>query len=184
MASRSLFSILTRAPWWISALVAAGLFFLIRELLPQMIALAAAAPFLAIGGYAAWKQLRLPGDAALTSTISGLKAMSAEQFRGAMAAAFRRQGYAVENVDHATIDLELRKDMRLVVVSCKKWKVAHTGIGPLKELREAMRERDAHSCIHVSAGSISEQARRFAGDNAIRLIGQVELGTMLHKIKL
>ena len=60
----SLFAVLMRSSWWISALLAVGIFGATRMFLPAEFALFAAAPFIVITLYVAWKQLRQAGNLA------------------------------------------------------------------------------------------------------------------------
>jgi restriction system protein len=64
----SLFMILSRSPWWISALIAVGSFAALRLLIPQGMALFAAIPFAVISIYAAVQQLRRPGPKRVAAT--------------------------------------------------------------------------------------------------------------------
>ena len=60
MNKNSLFAILSRSPWWVSFLIAAGLFMAIRQFLPDYAAAFSTLPFLGIAAYAGWRQLRAP----------------------------------------------------------------------------------------------------------------------------
>ncbi|MBI2320264.1 MAG: restriction endonuclease [Betaproteobacteria bacterium] len=147
--------------------------------LPAVAALAAGAPFVAIAAYAAWRQARAPSAARVAAVLEGLRAMSWEQFSALIEGAYRRQGYEVAALKGPGADFELRKEGRLGLVSCKRWKVAQTGITPLRDLLEAKRARDARECIYVAAGEFSANAREFAAKNGIRLLSGTELAQLL-----
>jgi len=70
----------------------------------------------------------------------------------------------------------------VVIVSCKRWKVAHTGIGPLRELYAAKRARDAHECIYIAAGDFTANARAYASEKSIRLLSDAALGELVAHI--
>ena len=76
-------------------------------------------------------------------------------------------------------DFELVQGARSTLVACKRWKAMRTGIEPLRELEEARRMREAHACIYVAAGEITEQARTFATEKRINLLQGPELATLL-----
>lgn len=183
MAKQSLFSILTRQPWWMSVAIAALLFAATRVFLPDIAAFFAALPFLAIAGYAAWIQLRAPSASSVAGMLGKLRAMPWENFSAVLAEAFRRDGYSVAEIADGAADFELRRNGRVTIVSCKRWKVGQTGIGPLRELHAAMQARDAHECIYVSAGDFTANARGFASANTVRLLNGAALGELVARVE-
>lgn len=170
----SLFAILLRSQWWVSALVAVAAIGLIRLIVPTLYAVAAALPFIVIALYVGWRELREPSGRRVARTLEALRAMSADEFAGAMEAAFKGDGYTVKRLG-AQADFELERASRNTLVVCKRWKATRTGVEPLRELDAARRAREAHECIYVAAGEITGQARAFAAEKNIRLIGAVEL---------
>ena len=86
----SLFAILGRSPWWVSALLAAGILGLTRLFMPIEMAVFAASPFLAIAGYVIWKQLRAPSAGRIAKTLERLAAMPREGFTAALEAGWKR----------------------------------------------------------------------------------------------
>jgi restriction system protein len=183
MAKETLFSILSRSPWWMSVLIAAGLFAVTRLFLPGFAAFFAALPFLGIAGYAGWRQLRTPGPTNVAEMLGRLRAMPWQDFSAVIAEAFRRDGYVVTETDAGPADFELRKNRRVAVVSCKRWKVAQTGVGPLRDLVAAMRAHEAQDCIYVTAGEFSAQAREFALEKSIRLLNGGALAQLVARVE-
>ena len=178
----SLFAILLRSPWWISIAVAGAVFALARMALPEAYALYgifAALPFLAIGVYTGWQQLRAPSAERIAATLESLRAMSWDEFSPALEDALRRDGYAVSRMDIAAADLELTKAGRVSLVSCKRWKVARAGIEPLRELDAARQASEAHESIYVAAGEVTDNARAFAAAQHIRLLDGANLAKLL-----
>lgn len=171
----SLFAILLRSQWWVSALVAAALIAGLRLLMPTMYAVAAALPFIVIGAYVAWKQIREPSGRRIGKALERLRAMPWDEFAAAMAQAYAREGYEVTRLQSAQADLELARTGRKTLVACKRWKATRTGIEPLRELEAARKAREADECIYVAAGEITGQARAFAAERGIGLMGAVEL---------
>ena len=60
----SLFAILLRSPWWISAMVGIGVALVLRLFLPIEFAIFGGLPFLVIAAVAGWRELRRPCAAA------------------------------------------------------------------------------------------------------------------------
>jgi len=178
MHENSLFAILLRSPWWISIGAAAAMgvvarYVLARFSMPEAYAVFIALPFLVIGSYAAWQQLRAPSAERIAATLEALRALSWEEFSAALEESFRREGYTVSRSTPsaaAGADMELVKAGRVTVVACKRWKVARTGIEPLKELEAARVARDAHACILVAAGEVTGNAIAFAASKNIQLL--------------
>ena len=136
-------------------------------------------PFLVIGGYAGWQQLRAPSAEHVAASLESLRALSWDEFSAALENAFRRDGYDVTRPGIAGADLELVKSGRVSVIGCKRWKVARAGVEPLRELDAARQARDAHECIFVVAGEITDNARAFAAANNVRLLHGAELAKLL-----
>ena len=179
MAKNSLFAILLRSPWWISVAAAAGIFAAARLALPEIYAFFVALPFAVIGAYALWQQRHAPSAAQVAGTIQALRAMSWDEFSAALEDAFRRDGYIVDRTTGAEADFELTKAGRISLVGARRWKVARTGIEPLRELDAAGGAREAHECIYVFAGEITDNARAFAAGKNIRLVHDAELAKLL-----
>jgi restriction system protein len=149
---------------------------------PDVYAFFTALPFIVIGCIAGWRQIRAPGAARVADTLNALRAMSWGDFSGALEDAFRQDGYTVSRLTGAAADFELVKAGRISLVGCKRWKAAHTGVDPLRELDDAKRARAAHECIHVASGEITAGARAFAKERGIRLIQGVELVKLLPQV--
>ena len=169
LPQNSLFAVLLRARWWVSALAALGVFALARLILPEGVALFAALPLIVIAALVAWREIRQPRGARLDAALAQLRAMSWEEFAAAVEAGFRRQGYTVRRAE-GVADFELEKDGRVSLVCARRWKAARTGVEPLKELATAGGKRGAEECVYLVAAELTEQARRFAGDKRVRLL--------------
>jgi restriction system protein len=173
----SLFAVLMRSSWWISAALAAGIYGAAQLFLPVEFAVFAAAPFIVITVYVAWKELRAPSAGRVAKALERITALSREEFTAALEAAWRAQGYEVGRSN--LVDLELRREGRLTLVACRRWKAASTGVEPLRELQAAGRVREAHELIYVGTGEITQQARAFAEANRIRMVQRAELAALV-----
>ena len=183
MNKNSLFAILSRSPWWVSFLIAAGLFMAVRQFLPDYAAAFSTLPFLAIAGYSGWLQFHAPSSERVVATLEGLRAMAWPEFAATMERVFRAEGFSVTAVPGEAADYVLRKDGKVALVACKRWKVAQAGVAPLRELVGAMEGVGAHECIYVAAGELSPNARDYAAKQKIRLLAGVELAQQIAGLK-
>ena len=181
MNKNSLFAILLRSPWWVSFLVAGGLFALVRFVLPTLYAAFVPLPFIGIGCYAAWRQLRAPSAGAVAAALESMRAMSWDDFSAALEEAFRREGYHVKRLASAGADLELTRAGRVTLVAGKRWKVARAGIEPLRELESVRQARDAHEGLFVAAGEVTENARAYAAETKLRLLDGAALAVLVSR---
>ena len=182
MAENSLFAILLRSSWWISIAIAAGLIVAAAALLPpdySHFGVVVALPFIVIGAIAGWKQLQAPSPARIAGTLDTVRAMGWNEFAEAIEAAFRADGYVVTRLAGQAADFEMQKGGRTVLLAGKRWKVARTGIEPLRELVAAGQECDARECLYVATGELTDNARRFAAQNRIRILSGPELARLM-----
>ncbi len=185
MAENSLFAVLLRSSWWISAAIAAGVVGGAVLLLPEAYRVYGGAmglPFLGIAGMALWKQLQRPSTGRVDRTLDAVRTMTWPAFATVVEDGYRNHGYEVRRVQHAAADFEVTKDMRTSLVSGKRWKVARTGIEPLRDLIAAKDARDAHGCIYIAIGEVSDNARQFAAEKRIQLVEGPELAQLLPNI--
>lgn len=169
MNKRSLFFILSQYPWWLSALVAVLLFAVTQQIFPPL-APFIALPFVAIAAYFAYKQLRGKSPVDARERLVALRDMTWENFSLVISEAYRRQGYTVETSNSATFDFMLRKNNRITLVQCRRWKVNQVGVGPLRELHEAIARQDAFNGVCITAGGFSASAREYAAGKPITLL--------------
>jgi restriction system protein len=174
----SLFAILARQPWWVSALLAAGSYGLLRLLIPEGMAAFAALPFLVIAIYAGVQQLRRPGAKRVAATLERARGLSGESFISSLEEGFRREGYVVTRMEGGS-DLVLRREGLVTLVACKRWKAVRTGIEPLREFDAATRKHGAVGRMYIAAGEVTENARVFAAETNIRLVQEEELARLL-----
>jgi len=182
MAENSLFAVLLRSPWYVSlgiglALGAAG-----WALFPEAYRIAGAGaglPFVVIAGIALWKQMQLPSTRRVDSTVRAVSAMSWPEFADAIEQAFRRDGHEVKRVASGPVDFEITKAGRTAVVGARRWKVARTGVEPLRALHAAGEAREAGECIHIAIGEVTPSAREFAAKHRVRVFSGPELVKLL-----
>lgn len=169
MAKRSLFSILSEQPWWVSALVAAVVFAIVQLFFPPL-APFVALPFIAVAAYVAWKQLRSKSPVDAAERLAALREMPWENFGLIISESYRRQGYAVEESGSSAFDFKLSKNGRITLAQCRRWKVNQVGAGPLRELYKAVTRLEAYNGVCIAAGEFSANAREFAAGKPITLL--------------
>lgn len=185
MAENSLFAVLLRSSWLISAAIAAGVVAVAVMLLPEAYRIYGGAmglPFMVIAGMALWQQLQRPSTARVDRTLDAVRTMTWPDFAAVVENGYRSSGYEVRRVQHAAADFEVTKDMRTSLVSGKRWKVARTGIEPLRDLIAAKDARAVHGCIYIAIGEVSDNARQFAAQKRIQLVGGPELAQLLPNV--
>jgi restriction system protein len=174
----SLFAILQRQSWWVSALAALATFVVVQHFIPWGYALFATLPFTVIALIVAWKQLFGPGGVRMEKALEKIRGMAWEDFAQALERGYQADGYTVRRVDGA-VDFELEKLGYLTLVSARRWKAARTGTEPLKELASAGEKRSARECHYAVAGELTEQARAFARQKGVKLVEGAELARLV-----
>jgi len=178
LAENSIFAILLRQDWWVSALAALATFGLAQNFLPWGYALFATTPFTGITLIVVWRQIRTPSGARLAKALEKTRSLSWEDFAQALERGFKAEGYAVRRVDGA-VDLELEKLGYVTLVYARRWKAARTGMEPLKELVAAGEQCGARGCQYVVAGELTAQARAFAKQQGVKLVEGAELAKLV-----
>jgi restriction system protein len=182
MAENSLFAILLRKPWWVSALTALALLAFARFGVPPawfFYAAPIALPFVVIACITGWRAMQAPSASRVAATDQAVRAMGAAEFGAALEQAWTREGWQVARIDDAGADFALTQGWRRSIASYRRWKVARTGIEPLRELAAARERREAHDAIYVAIGEVSDQAVAFARVNKIRILRADDLAKLL-----
>jgi restriction system protein len=178
MAENSLFAILLRKPWWVSALIAAGLVAFARFGLPPawfVFVAPIALPFVVIASITGWRSLQAPSASRVAAVEEAVREMGWPEFAAEIEGAWTRDGWAVSRDAGPGADFSASQGWKRAAIACKRWKVARTGVEPLRELAAARERLEAHEGVYVTVGEVSEQAARFAAANRIRIVDGVEL---------
>lgn len=174
----SIFAMLLRQSWWVSALAALATFVVVQNFVPWGYALFATLPFTVITLMVAWKQLFGPTGARVEKALEKTRSLSWEDFAQALERGYRAEGYTVQRVDGAA-DFELQKLGYLTLVSARRWEAARTGVDPLRELAAAGEKREARECHYAVAGELTDQARAFARKKGVKLVEGAELARLV-----
>lgn len=185
LAQNSIFAILLRSSWWISAAIAlvllAGAMAATRPTLAAILFFAAL-PFIVIAAMAAWKQRDVPSAARVERTANAVRAMSWDTFSAVLHEGFREDGCEVTRLRGEPADYALRRKNRLAVVSAKRWKASRVGVQALRELNATREAHGAQEAIYVTTGEISEQALTYANANQIQFMSERELTRLLPQL--
>ena len=187
MAKNSLFAILLRSPWWISAVIALAIVGAGIALLPlefRVIGVLSALPFVVIAVIAAKRQWHVPSAARVADVQQALASMPWPAFAALLERAFERDGYTVQRHKTGAVDFELERRGRRTLVSAKRWKSARTGLEPLRTLQAACNGEDAPDALYIGLGPISDNARPFAAEHRIAIWQAAELTRALRGLPL
>ncbi|QVQ27929.1 restriction endonuclease [Achromobacter deleyi] len=187
MSQNSIFAVLLRSPWWMSAAVAVLLCvggFAALPLDYAAMGVFAAVPFAVISIMAAYKQLRAPSGTRVQAVAEATAAMSWADFAKTVEAGFRRDGCEVERLQVAGADFALSKDGHVAIVSAKRWKAARVGVEPLRELQAVREKRGAREAIYIALGDVSDNALQYAKSQGVSLMTAPELTKLLRDLKV
>ncbi|HTD91209.1 MAG TPA: restriction endonuclease [Burkholderiales bacterium] len=182
MAQKTLFSVLLKQPWWISALAGVTLFGIAQLAFPP-VAPFVALPFLGISVYVGYRQMRTISPRQVEQRLQSLRELSWDQFSAVVTNAYQRQGYTVAPANKPVYDFTLTQRGRVTLLQCRRWKVNQLGVGPLQELANAIASAEAYNGICITAANLSPQAREFAVGKSINLVTGGELAILAGKPK-
>lgn len=178
---RTLFSILLQQPWWISVLVGAAGFGIAQWVFPP-VAPWVALPFLVIGLYVGYRQLRTVSPGQVEERLQALREMPWDKFSNLIADIYTKQGYEVSVSKSDAYDFTLKRNGHTTLLQCRRWKVNQLGIGPLKDLARAVHTADARNGICITAGGVSPNAAEFAAANPVEVITGIDLASLVGNV--
>ena len=187
MAKNSLFAILLRSPWWVSAAIALALALLGLAVLSdpfRILAILSGVPFAVIGAVAARRQWHLPSTARVSETREALARMTWPAFAALLEQSFRRDGYTVSRSKAAAIDFELSRNGRRMLVSARRWKSARTGLEVLRALQAARDADDQPDGLYIGLGALTDTAAPFAAEHGIAVWNAGDLARALRGLPL
>jgi len=187
MAKNSLFAVLLRSRWWISACIGVVLSSVAWALLPAEYRVAGALspfPFYVIAAMAAWRQRHAPSEARVEQTARALGSMAWPACAALLEQAFRRDGYSVRRSAGSIVDFELERKGRTMLVAARRWKAAKSGVEPLRELQAARDARGSPDALWIGLGELSDAARAYAAEQRIAVWQLPELAEVLRGLPL
>jgi len=118
--------------------------------------------------------------------LESIRGLSWREFEQLLAAAFRRQGYGVDDTGPGAdggVDLVLHGKGGRILVQAKHWKARKVGVQKVRELLGVRAAARAAGAILVTSGEATAEARRFARANGIDLIEGCELERMIRDVQ-
>lgn len=183
---RSLFAVLLRQPWWVSAVVGVALGLVAAALAPadwRGVMLMTGLPFLVIAGIAFARGLGAPSAAQVDATVQAARALGWPAFAQQLHDAFGRDGWTVQRVDLPSHDFRLERGAEVMLVAARRWKSAHLGLEPLRALQAARAADDGAAALCIALGEPSDAARRFATAERIAVWQAAELAQALRRTR-
>jgi restriction system protein len=187
MAQNSLFAILLRSPWWISAAIALALALLGLAVLSdpfRILAIVSGVPFAVIGAVAARRQWHLPSTARVSETRDALARMPWSAFGDLLEQSFRRDGYTVSKSKAGAVDFELNRNGRRMLVCARRWKSARTGLEAVQALQAERDAADQPDGLYIGLGALTDTALPFAREHGIAVWDAGELARALRGLPL
>lgn len=198
----SFVELLFESPWWVSVIIAALVYVVMRHVLPiietdnQMIgmifqAFAIPAPFIAflillIAPFSYFNRRRKAKQLDTQQDLESIRALHWRIFEELVAEAFRRKGYQVTEGGYGAdggIDLELRKDEEVTLVQCKQWKTQKIGVSVVREMFGVLTANDASYVIIICSGKFTQQAKDFASGKQVELIDENSLLSLVKGVQ-
>jgi restriction system protein len=186
MRENSVFAILLRSPWWISATVALVFIAAASAFMPAQyvpFGMMSATPFVVIAGMVLWRGRHAPDPARIQAALTQAASQPWRAFAADLEKVFAAQGYAVTQLsgtaDSHGADLQLVKNEQTTLVSAKRYKAATQGAEPLRELAAAVHKSAAQRGVYISLGEVTDQAANFAKEQGIELVSGQRLAALL-----
>jgi restriction system protein len=200
----SLLQELSYLPWWVSVIMGICVYVALKFVFPNMefsnlfiSSFAAAVPNVAewFGGiflfpaiFSIFNHQKRKQLIKKQSSIDTLRETSWSDFEVLVGEVFRRKGFAVqENMVGGAdggIDLTLRKDGKLHIVQCKRWRNSKVGVSIVREMFGVLTASNAERVHVVSSGHFTNDAIKFAKDLPIELINGEQLIELIADVQI
>ena len=105
-------------------------------------------------------------------------------FAALLEQAFQRDGYTVQRYQADSVDFELERQGRRMVVCARRWKSARTGLETLRALQGARETRDVTDALYIGLAPLSDTAVPYARDHGITVWQAAELAHALRDLPL
>ena len=177
----SLFALLLRSPWWISALIALLIMVSANAILDGSWAFVMSSPslpFIILACIAFYQQFNKPSTAQIESLSQEVSQLQWAAFAQRLEAKWSALGYQVTQRAGAA-DFELERHGRRVLVCARRWKAASQGIETVQALIQELDRRQAGEAWIVSLGTLTDAAARKAAERGLTVIGPEQLTVLL-----
>jgi restriction system protein len=197
--NETILNLLAEAPWWVSVVVAAAAYLVLRYILPGLSGdnltlniVARTAPVIApwvsllllvpapISAYSSWRKRKLLDN---QKDLHGIRSLGWQEFEELVGEAYRRQGYTVrENSGTGPdggVDLFIKKDGNAYLVQCKQWRSMKIGVKVVREMYGIMTAKHASGDIIITSGMFTQEAKSFAAGKPIDLVEGGQLADLV-----
>jgi restriction system protein len=194
---------LVLCPWWVSAVLAAISWIVLRGFVPNiqfanplLRALALAAPqfvpwvglfFVVLALFSvvrAWSSRRLLDK---QTNLGSLRELPWKRFEDLVGEAYRRLGYKVEESlgggADGGVDLVLGRGGEVILVQCKRWKGKPVPVQTVRELYGVLHDRGASAAKLVTTSRFTSEAIAFAQGKPIELVDQDALLELIRGVQ-
>jgi restriction system protein len=116
---------------------------------------------------------------------NAIRNLTWRQFEKFLNVHFAQRGFAVHKTGKpgpdGGVNLKLRRGKDKYFVQCKQWRARQVEAAPVRDLYRVMARSGAGGGIVVTAGTFSDEARKFAEGRKIELIGGQMLETLMRR---
>jgi restriction system protein len=179
-------------PWWVSVILAVAAYGILPGVLPPPMVKAGVVGMITIALFAiavisalrAWSNRRM---LEAQTGLDSLCELPSKRFEDLLAEAYRRQGYKVEETlgggADGGVDLVLRRDGKIILVQCKRWKGKPVPVQTVRELYGVLHDRGASAAKLVATTRFTPEAITFARGKPIELLDSDALLELLRGVQ-
>lgn len=124
---------------------------------------------------------------ATRTDLASIASLSWREFEQLVGQAFRQQGFLVAETGQGGadggVDLVLRRDGRVSLVQCKRWRQKQVPVSTVREMWGLLAHHGADSVRIACVGDYTPDACRFAEGKAIELITGAELVALVRQVQ-
>jgi restriction system protein len=164
---------LVLAPWWISLVLATIAYVVLGKVMPMLV-LPVCFLLISIAVISALRTLRNRLMLDRHTGLDSLRDLPWKRFEDLLGEAYRRQGYQVtERLGGGAdggVDLVLRRNGKVTLVQCKRWRGKPVRVQTVRELFGVMVDRRADSAKLVATAKFTPDAIAFARGKPIQLV--------------
>ncbi len=195
--------LLAQVPWWISVVLSGTAFIVLKFIIPAInfqswVLKGIAGAFPQVAYFVAFVLL-IPAPISFFNSLrkkklldkqqdlDSIKSLSWKQFEELVAEAYRRKGCSVVENDgigpDGGVDLVLKKDGNLFLVQCKQWRSYKVDVRVVREMYGVMTAKQANGVIIITSGLFTQEAKSFATDKPIDLVGGNQLADLIKSVQ-
>jgi restriction system protein len=177
---------LVLAPWWASLVLAVIAYVVLGRVMPSLVRLVCfiLIAFAAISALRAWGNRRMLDR---QTGLDSLRELPWKRFEDLLGEAYRRHGYQVTETlgggADGGVDLVLRRDGKVTLVQCKRWRGKPVRVQVVRELYGVLTDRRADAAKLVATTSFTPDAIAFARGKPIELVDSAALLDLLRGVQ-